>query len=130
MRKEELLEYWKTSSDDNYRSMMNMYASKEYNWSLFVGHLCIEKLLKALYVKNVDINTPRTHNLYKLARSTGIVITENQADILQYINLFNIETRYEDYRREFYRKCTRQYAEQHIANIEDIRQWLLRIIDQ
>ncbi|WP_045214516.1 HEPN domain-containing protein [Desulfonatronovibrio magnus] len=129
MRKEELVEYWKRSSDENYSSMMNMFASKEYTWSLFVGHLCIEKLLKALYVKHVDINTPRTHNLYKLACTLGIDITENQADILQYINLFNIETRYEDYRREFYQKCTRQYTEQQIANIKDVRQWLLRMLN-
>jgi hypothetical protein len=71
MRKEELIEYWKRSSDENYFSMMNMFASKEYTWSLFVGHLCIEKLLKALYVKHVDINTPRTHNLYKIACTLG-----------------------------------------------------------
>ena len=31
--------------------MINLFWSGDYNWALFLGHLVIEKLLKALYVK-------------------------------------------------------------------------------
>jgi len=103
----DLVEYWKASSEDNFRSMLNMYASGEYVWCLFVGHLCIEKLLKAIYVKNVDTTVPRTHNLLKLAVSCDLKMTEEQADSLQYVTIFNIEARYEEHKREFYRKCTK-----------------------
>lgn len=54
MTKEEHIKYWLEISDDNFKSMLNMFNSKEYMWSLFVGHLVLEKLLKALYVKVKD----------------------------------------------------------------------------
>ncbi len=58
--------------------MQNIFVNKEYVWSLFVGHLCIEKLLKALYVKEIDIITPRVHDLYKLAIKCHLEMTEEQ----------------------------------------------------
>lgn len=47
------IEYWVESSEDDYKAMNNSYASKDYVWSLFIGHLAIEKLLKAVYSKKV-----------------------------------------------------------------------------
>ena len=67
MTKDDLIAYWVESSELNHESMQNMYANKEYVWALFVGHLCIEKLLKACYVKEIDSVAPRVHDLYKLA---------------------------------------------------------------
>ena len=49
-------------------------------------------------------------------------------DSLQYITLFNIETRYEDYKRDFYHKCTKDFAEKNILMIKGIRTWLLEKI--
>jgi HEPN domain-containing protein len=53
MTKEEHIKHWLDISDDNYKSMINMFKSKEYMWSLFVGHLVLEKLLKA-YRENIE----------------------------------------------------------------------------
>jgi hypothetical protein len=39
--------YWKESSDQNYLTMQNLLKSKDFSWALFLGHLVIEKLLKA-----------------------------------------------------------------------------------
>jgi len=63
MNQEELIQDWLDSSGQNYLSMQNMFNNNEYVWSLFVGHLCIEKLLKACYVKSVGNITPRIHDL-------------------------------------------------------------------
>ncbi|MFZ3048796.1 MAG: HEPN domain-containing protein [Desulfatirhabdiaceae bacterium] len=128
MNQEELIQYWLDSSEQNYRSMLNMFDNKEYVWSLFVGHLCIEKLLKACYVKYVNHMAPRSHDLHKLAVKCGLELTEEKMDSLQYITLFNIETRYEDYKRDFYHKCTKDFAEKNILMIKGIRTWLLEKI--
>lgn len=129
MTRDELITHWQISAEDNFRSMLNMFKSGEYVWSLFVGHLCIEKLLKACYVKSVDVTVPRIHDLFKLADRCGLEMTEEQKDALQYVNLFNIEARYEEYKREFYMKCTRAFAEKNIATIEELRAWLLEKIN-
>lgn len=129
MTKEELIKYWLDSAEDNYQSMLNMFNGKEYVWALFVGHLCIEKLLKACYVKNVENIAPRIHDLYKLAVKCGLEMTDEQMDSLQYVTLFNIEARYEEYKREFSRKCTREFAEKGMSIIEGLREWLLERIN-
>ena len=126
MTRDELVTHWRESAEDNYRSMLNMFNSGEYVWSLFVGHLCIEKMLKACYVQTVDTTVPRIHDLYKLADRCGLEMTEEQKDALQYVNLFNIEARYEEYKREFHRKCTKAFAAKSIATIEELRSWLLK----
>lgn len=129
MTRDELVAHWRESAEDNYRSMLNMFNNGEYVWSLFVGHLCIEKLLKACYVQTVDITVPRIHDLYKLADRCRLEMTEEQKDALQYVNLFNIEARYEEYKREFHRKCTKTFAAKSIATIEELRSWLLKKIN-
>jgi len=53
-------------------------------WSLFIGHLVIEKLLKAYYAKIVSADVPRTHDLLKLAIKAGLDLDETKDD-LQYI---------------------------------------------
>lgn len=129
MTRDELIVYWLESAEDNFRSMQNMFTSGEYVWSLFVGHLCLEKLLKACYVKSVDTAVPRIHDLYKLASRCGLVMTEEQKDALQYVALFNIEARYEEYKREFHKKCTKSFAENNLATIRELRSWLLEKIN-
>ena len=46
--------------------MTNLFKSKDYVWSLFLGHLVIEKLLKALAVNNNVGNVPKIHDLNKM----------------------------------------------------------------
>ena len=50
-------------------------------------------------------------------------------DALQFVTLFNIEARYEEYKREFYKKCTKDFTEQNVKKIERLRTWLLEKIN-
>jgi len=43
-------------------------------------------------------------------------------------NSFNISARYEDYKNEFYKRCTEEYTLEQIKNIEEIREWLKEIL--
>ncbi len=128
MTRNEIIAYWVESSKTNHNSMTNMYANGEHVWALFVGHLCIEKLLKACYVKEIDTLAPRIHDLYKLALKCNLEMTEEQMDALQYVTLFNIEARYEEYKCEFHKKCTKDFTAKNIKTIEGLRTWLLEKI--
>ena len=68
MTREELVNFWIEGSDRDIKSMQNMFKNKEYHWSLYVGHLAVEKLLKAYYVQNIGIHVPFIHDLLKLAK--------------------------------------------------------------
>ena len=122
----DLINYWIESSDRDYESMKKNYETKQYTWSLFIGHLTIEKLLKALYAK-VNKNNPyppKIHNLVILAKKCNIELDDKKTTILLTCNSFNISARYEDYKNEFYKKCTEKYTSEQIKNIEEVRTWL------
>lgn len=125
-----LMEYWINSSDRDYESMKKNFEIKQYTWALFIGHLMIEKLLKGLYAKN-NIDNPYTiksHNLLALAQKCNIELTDEQVQKLKIITQFNISARYEDYKNEFYKRCTKEYTEEQIKNIEEVREWLKEIL--
>jgi HEPN domain-containing protein len=53
--------------------MNNLMLSKDFNWALFIGHLVIERLLKAIIVKNTGNHAPLTHDLRRLAKLSGLI---------------------------------------------------------
>lgn len=110
--------------------MMNLYNSEDYHWSLFIGHLVIEKLLKAVFIKTADlgVSPPRTHNLLLLADKAGVETSEEQKDLLDLITTFNISARYPDYKKSFYRKCTPEYTARNIDKIKELRKWLMPML--
>jgi HEPN domain-containing protein len=125
-----LMEYWINSSDRDYESMKKNFEIKQYTWSLFIGHLMIEKLLKGLYAKNNTDNpyTIKSHNLLALAQKCNIDLTDEQVQKLKIITQFNISARYEDYKNEFYELCTEEYTTEQINNIEEVRTWLKELL--
>ena len=86
----------------------------------------LEKLLKGIYAKvNVDNPyPPKIHNLNIIAQKCGLKLTDIQLRILFTCNSFNIAARYEDYKNEFYNRCTEEYTTEQIKNIEGVREWL------
>ena len=130
METKDLINYWIKTSDNDYNAMLNLFNSKDYHWSLFIGHLVIEKLLKAIYVKKVDNNPPRTHDLLRLAERVGLDTTDEQKDALDLITTFNINVRYPDYKQIFYNKCDFDYAIKNIEKIKELRTWLLSVVEK
>jgi HEPN domain-containing protein len=128
MTKEEIIRYWVESSDMDFAAMDSLFANGHYVWTLFVGHLVIEKLLKALYVKRVDAQVPRSHNLLAIAEKTGIDLSTEQKLLMDEITGFNIRARYPDVKQRFYKKATRAFAEDRLRRIQELRVWLMEKI--
>ena len=55
-------------------------------------------------------------------------LTEEQEDLLDIITKFNMNARYDDYKKEFYAKCTVDYTLKQIKNIEEVRIWLKSLL--
>ena len=91
--------------------------------NIYDDAISFEKLLKALYAKKNKgaPYAPKSHDLLYLAEKNGLKLTENQKILFDTISDFNMNARYDDYKKEFYAKCTDDYTTKQIKNIEEVR---------
>jgi len=130
MTREEIIEYWIKSSDDDYKAMISLFDKNHYVWALFIGHLVLEKLLKAYYVKQIGVEPPYTHDLTKIAQLSNLELPEDQKDFLDEVTTFNIKTRYPDYKNRFAKKATKEFTKRYLLKIKGFRAWLKETIDR
>ncbi len=123
-----IVKHWLETSEDDYQTMLTLFNSKKYSWALFLGHISTEKLLKAFYVKKFEKHAPFTHNLYRLAELNNLELSDEQADWLDEITSFNLNARYDDYKREFYSLCTYDYTQCWIEKIKNMRIWIKEML--
>lgn len=121
----EHIDYWLKSAAHDMEAAETLFQNCRYDWCLFIGHLVIEKVLKAFYVRDKQEIPPKIHNLVRLAENTGLSFTDEQLALLADINDFNIETRYPDLKFKFYQICTREFTEEQFSKIKETYQWLL-----
>jgi HEPN domain-containing protein len=89
----------------------------------------IEKLLKAYYFQKKQEHPPYIHNLLRLAELSELTMDERQKVDLATITAFNINTRYDDYKRSFQKKCTPEFTHYWIEELKKIRQWIKKQIE-
>ncbi len=119
-----LIQYWLEGAEDDYDTMEVMFKSRRYSWALFIGHLMIEKLLKAYFVKIKNDYPPYIHNLYRLAEKCDLELSENKKEQLIVITAFNINARYDDYKSSFKKKCTKEFTSEWVRNLKELREWI------
>jgi HEPN domain-containing protein len=121
----EHMDYWLDSGEHDLETAESLFASEKYDWCLFLAHLVLEKVVKALYVRDNDNRLPpKTHNLVKLAEQTSLALTEDQKLFLDEVNDFNVEVRYPVYRQELYKVCTKEMAEGYLTRIKEFYRWV------
>lgn len=129
MESEEHIHYWLESASHDLKTAETLFQNHHFDWCLFLGHLVIEKVLKAFFVKNnPDNKPPLTHNLSVIVSHTKLKLTMEQEEFLLELNQFNLRTRYPDYRLEFYQKCTLEFTKPYFEKIRELYSWLLRQI--
>jgi HEPN domain-containing protein len=125
---EKLVKHWIDTSDEDFNTMTSLFDAKSYGGALFLGHISIEKLFKANYVNKFRKHAPFTHNLYRLAELSEIKLTDEYSDWLDKITSFNLNARYDDYKREFYSLCTVEFTREWIEKIKEVRTWIKQML--
>lgn len=125
MDKTELIENWIKSSEENVNVANDMYRLKHYHWALFMWHLAIEKVIKALYIKQ-DLEVPYIHDINKLIKGLDISTAELNigSNELNEIKSFNMEARYEDYKHVIYKKATNEYTKEWVKICQKLYIWI------
>lgn len=126
MPKREKIDYWIKAADYDWTVAGHLFEKGDYPYALFFGHLTIEKLLKAIFASKFDEPPPLTHRLVYLAEKAGVIVPADKMELLEIITDFNLEARYPDEKFSFYKRCTKEFAEENLKRIEETREWLLK----
>jgi HEPN domain-containing protein len=120
------IKYWLDSAVYDLDTGRALLESKRFPYALFFGHLALEKALKAIFVKAMREHAPYTHSLTFLASKAKIEIPESIIDKLAEYTEFHLESRYPDEKKDFYKKCTEEFARNKFKEMEDVYQWLIQ----
>jgi len=94
MKKEsikKIIEYWEITAKHDYETMLCLFKGKRYSDSLFFGHIVLEKILKGMVVKETEKEAPYIHNLAELAKLAKCGLIEEEMNLLDAANKFNIK---------------------------------------
>lgn len=125
--KRELVKYWLAAAEKDLPVMQHLFDNGDYHYCLFIGHLALEKVLKAVYVNKKGKEAPYKHGLLKLAKSAGLELTTEQQRLLDETTGYNIAARYPDAKFDFYKQCTQEYTEPRMRKILEFCKWAKEI---
>jgi HEPN domain-containing protein len=109
-----VVEYWKINAQRDYDTMRSLFKLKRYPESLFYSHIVLEKILKGLVVENTKEQAPFTHDLVRLEELAKLDLGTEAIAFLKDVNAFNIRAHYPDYKMQFFKICTKDFAEDYI----------------
>lgn len=121
---DKLIHFWTSEAEEALKVAGHLVEKEDFSYALFFGHLALEKMLKALCVKEQRDHAPPIHNLVRLAKIAGIELDEQAESDLVTITAFNIESRYPDFKSSFRKKCTQQFTTKQMAIIWRYFKWL------
>ena len=130
MNWEEHIKFWMESAEEDFQAMIHLSEKNHNTWALFIGHLVLEKLLKAWHIKKNSSHPPFIHDLVRLSEKGNLLLDDDQKDLLDTISTFNIRGRYDDYNKEFYKKCTNEFTQKWIRNISEFKKWISRRLQE
>ena len=126
MNKISKINYWVNSAENDWKVTGHLLEKDDYAYALFFGHLTLEKLLKAFFVKVKNETPPLTHRLVYLAEKSGLDLTDEQTELLEIVTDFNLEARYPDEKFSFQKRCTKKFTLNYLTQIEEMKKWLLQ----
>lgn len=125
MEQQKQIEYWKKASELDLQSAIDIYESgKNFHFSLFLCHLSIEKILKALVVKFTNDFPPKSHNLLRLAELSRIDCDDETLTLLEELSQFQLSTRYPDEMFSVHKLATKEFTTTKLEKVKELAKWL------
>jgi len=115
---------WIKSSNYDIKTAEHMLKTGRYIYVLFMCHLSVEKLLKALYEAVLGKMPPKTHNLIYLSGVINMKVPENHLKMLESLNDLSIVTRYPEDIDGLIRAFRRNRVKEYLRGTKALLKWL------
>ncbi len=124
-----VVKYWLEAAVHDLEMAASLFRTGKYDYCLFLCHLALEKILKALVARITKEHPPFTHNLLYLAGKADIHLSKTQIELLDQVNRFNMEARYPEDLKAFYKKANRSYAKKYLEATREIYKWFRKKLE-
>jgi HEPN domain-containing protein len=121
---EDDIAYWMQLARLDLESAQKSLQGESYLHCLFGCQQSLEKLLKALVVEVTNQSPPRLHNLVRLASIAGLRLDSQHETLLSKLSLEYIELRYPEELATVDEMNSREVAEEHLQQTEELFRWL------
>ena len=115
---------WLATSDYDIETAKHMLETGRYIYVIFMCHLSVEKLLKAIVAESIEELPPKTHNLRYLVKLGGLSIPGQQMDILDKLNTVSVPTRYPEDLVSLQKQFDREIATEYLSKTKELLKWL------
>ena len=125
MTTDEKVEYWIGLSDYDLETAEGMMQIKKYLYVAFMCHQAIEKIFKAVYMKQKEEIPPYVHKLAYIAGEGGFFenFSTEQIGFIDRLEPLNIKTRYPDYKKELAKRLTPTICQEIINETQKLQEW-------
>lgn len=104
-------------------------AAGYYGHAMFWAHLVLEKLSKAVWIKNnKNSEYPHIHNLIKLLKEAKVDLSKDQIILFSDMNQFQSKGRYAEELSIRERTVTKELADLYFEKIKIQIQWLKNLL--
>ncbi len=117
---------WVQSSNYDIKTADHMFKTKRYVYVLFMCHLSVEKLLKALYEAKLKKVPPKTHNLVFLMNEVDLVVTAEHLKTLESLNDISVVTRYPEDIQALVKAFKKDRVKDYLTRTKGLLKWLKR----
>ncbi len=112
------------SADYDLKTAEFMLNSGRYIYVIFMCHLSLEKILKAIVTEATQKISPKTHNLIYLLKLGNIQLPSESFDFIAKINNANIVTRYPEDFSKILEAYPESVAEEYFCKTKEILECL------
>jgi HEPN domain-containing protein len=127
-RLEQLMEddvaYWLQLARLDLNSARKSLSGDSFLHCLYGCQQALEKFLKAMVVESTNQAPPRLHNLVRLAALAGLTLESDHEMLLSRLSLEYIELRYPEELSTIAEMNSREAAEEHLRQTEELFRWL------
>ena len=115
---------WIESSDYDAQTATHMLQTGRYIYVLFMCHLAIEKILKAIVQEDTGKLPHKTHDLIYLLQITKINLPENMLEFVGKINNVSVVTRYPEDLSKIISSYPETVANDYLNRTREVIRWL------
>jgi HEPN domain-containing protein len=115
---------WIESASYDLETAKYMLSSERFLYVIFLCHLSLEKMLKALVSVVTGKPAPRSHDLIYLVKRSEAKLSPELYEFLSKLNNASIPTRYPDNLQQTLSEYSKEVAESYLKQTEEIVRWL------